>query len=542
MLALSAGPGKTRSSEFSGPHVLAKGAPETMEQRFDPKTMPKDYPAMHRHFSLRGARVLALGYRKLSLSWDKIRAMTRDEIEQDLTFAGFLVLTCPLKSASAKCIAGLKKSSHSVMMITGDHMLTACYVAQTLRIISQKRRALVLHRAPLEWRTVDAGPVITKPFSLDGTALDALDKKFSLCIGGDGLAAALAHIPGDAKLKGDAAPFIKALVSRVKVFARTSPEQKEAIVGWLKDVGHTVLMCGDGTNDVGALKAAHVGVGLLEAEGEGDSGSKYKVKRKSKHKTAKIGSMQALLEAEADMQNTVVQMGDASVASPFTSRQNDIRCTLSIIRQGRCTLVTTTQMFKIIAINCLITAYSLSVLYLDGVKFGDSQATMQGLVVAGAFLFISRSAPLETLSEERPYQSIFCGSILLSMAGQFLVHMVSLMTVCSAAKVFERTTEDLDPEKDFKANVLNSAVFLLSNGMLMTSFFTNYRGAPFMEGLFENRALLMMLGGTQLGTFVCASCAFADLNEVCSHLPARCPIAAAFLLLSSFASEVASLI
>ena len=48
----------------------------------------------------------------------------------------------------------------------------------------------------------------------------------------------------------------------------------------------------------------------------------------------------------------------------------------------------------------------------------------------------------------------------------------------------------------------------------MTSFFTNYRGAPFMEGLFENRALLLMLGGTQIGTFVCASCAFADLNEV----------------------------
>lgn len=298
-----------------------------MEQRFDPKTMPGDYPAMHRHFSMRGARVLALGYRKLDVSWDKIRGMTRDEVERDLTFAGFLVLTCPLKSASAKCIAGLKKSSHSVMMITGDHMLTACYVAQTLRIISQKRRALVLHPEPLEWRTVDAEKEMTKPFSFDASALDALDKKFSLCIGGDGLAA-LVQVSGDSS---DAAPFIKALVSRVKVFARTSPEQKEAIVGWLKDVGHTVLMCGDGTNDVGALKAAHVGVGLLEAEGEGDSASKFKVKKKkSKHKTAKIGSMKALLEVEADMQNTVVQMGDASVASPFTSRQNDIRCTLCV--------------------------------------------------------------------------------------------------------------------------------------------------------------------------------------------------------------------
>eukprot|EP01044_Picomonas_judraskeda_P001096 COSAG03_NODE_59_length_15638_cov_7.091190_2_plen_1134_part_00 len=484
-------PGKTRATEFSGPYVLAKGAPETMESRFDPATLPADFRSIHRHFSLRGNRVLALGYKRLdgSTDWDKLRAMPREDVEQALTFAGFVVLTCPLKAPSAKCISGLKKSGHEIMMITGDHMLTACYVAQTLRIISQKRRALVLHPDPLEWRTVDAETPIKKPFSLESSSLDELEKKFSLCVGGDGLAAALAQSAiSEESLAPDA---LKQMVSRVKVFARTSPEQKEAIVGWLKDVGRVVLMCGDGTNDVGALKAAQVGVGLLEADD--DERQTRRSGAGAKTKTQKIGSMQALLEAEADM-NTVVQLGDASIASPFTSKQNNIKCTLSIIRQGRCTLATTTQMFKIIAINCLITAYSLSVLYLDGVKFGDSQATMQGLVVAGAFLCISRSSPLEALSEERPHATIFTPGIMLSMVAQFGVHMVSLMVVCSAAKQFERTAEELDPEADFKANVLNSSVFLLSTGMLMTSFLTNYRGAPFMEGLLENKALLIMLG------------------------------------------------
>ena len=65
------------------------------------------------------------------------------------------------------------------------------------------------------------------------------------------------------------------------------------------------------------------------------------------------------------LQVQMVKPGDASMASPFTAKQGHIMPCTDILKQGRSTLVTTVQMFKILGLLCLSTAYSLSVMYLQ---------------------------------------------------------------------------------------------------------------------------------------------------------------------------------
>jgi len=78
--------------------ALVKGAPETIKELLSADSIPPDYDEVSFHHMSRGRRVLAMAYREVG-SVRKLKTFKdggRDPIERGLTFAGFLVLDCPL--------------------------------------------------------------------------------------------------------------------------------------------------------------------------------------------------------------------------------------------------------------------------------------------------------------------------------------------------------------------------------------------------------------------------------------------------------------
>eukprot|EP01127_Copromyxa_protea_P018494 TRINITY_DN583_c2_g1_i1.p1 TRINITY_DN583_c2_g1~~TRINITY_DN583_c2_g1_i1.p1 ORF type:complete len:1233 (-),score=306.15 TRINITY_DN583_c2_g1_i1:28-3393(-) len=574
------------------PHlVLTKGAPETIKNHLE--SVPSWYEDTYLYYAQQGKRVIATAYKPLTATTREISSMSREVAESNLIFSGFIIFECPVKEESAEAMAILASSSHNIIMITGDNPLTACQVGRELKIATKPIAILELNadadvsdtktisakdRAKITWDpknfhwkvlSVSVGqiPVVVEPF--DVKTVKQLAEKFDFCVYGDSLGMVLG-------LKDPNIVF-----KHTKIVARASPEQKAKILSCLKAGGQTTLMCGDGTNDVGALKQAHVGIALVndikeekkkskketpgtpgtetpakEEEKEEESGEeeeeeeeeKEKEKEKEKEtptsaaarrfkaapgaaraapKGAKArmaprkkkeekmtfkkykklvnrsNNMRREMLRQYELSKSKVQFGDASIASPFTSKSSSVLPITDVIRQGRCTLVTTFQMFRILALNCLVTAYSLSVLYMEGIKLGDFQATAMGFLTAFCFLFISRSEPLPELSAKKPLPNLFSPYMLLAVIGQFAIHLSCIVYVVGQAQSYYDGPNP-DPDADFVPNIMNSAIFLIMNSIQVTTFAVNHHGHPFMDSITENLPLFGSLAACAVVTFIAA--------------------------------------
>mmetsp|Transcript_2539 Transcript_2539/g.4057 ORF Transcript_2539/g.4057 Transcript_2539/m.4057 type:complete len:1460 (+) Transcript_2539:76-4455(+) len=623
--------------------ALVKGSPEIIATLLT--TKPEGYDLAYREMAERGMRVLALASRTLTSSEEDTakraaasgRGPAREEIEQGLKFEGFVAFVCKVRRDSAEVVASLRQSSHHVAMATGDSALTAVFVGTEVGIThGDKTKELLLEISEsgvLQWavpRGVDkAAP---RPFVVKEVE-DWVDKGFDLCVTGSSLQAAVAE---DEAFWG--------VVKHVKIWARMSPEDKEAVLRALKEQGYHTLMCGDGANDVGALKQAHVGVALLSGFGgantakdgektsieESDQEKRVRMwgdwqkmqekqkKMQAEHKTDteamkkwQMDRYQVLLtdmtsrgvsyapfkalsqaakEARDEMNSRAIEkqkktggtngftahaammlspddmetggapqikLGDASVAAPFTSKLPSIKSTVDIIRQGRCTLVSTIQMQQVLALECLITAYSMSALYLDGVSKGENQMMATGILLMFASVAFSYARPVEKLSPCRPITTIFHPAIWVSIVGQLLIHLGGLMYIIqltrdavsaeesavldgyieefdddswvppppppppapNATLNFFGDTESFDQKIKFKPSLLNTVVFLVQTAQQVAVMAVNYKGRPFMLAATENAAMGASLFAVGSLVFACAFEVVPQLNTLLKLVP-----------------------
>jgi Ca2+-transporting ATPase len=182
--------------------AYSKGAPEQILKickNLGKEEKEKIIKIVH-EFASQGLRVLAFSYRELKEGY-KI-----DSVERDMIFAGLVAMIDPPRKETKEAIRLCKQAGIKVIMITGDHKLTAKAVASEIGLY---------------------GKVFT------GEELENMNEE-----------------------------ELEKIVDDVAVFARVSPEHKLRIVDALKKKGHIVAVTGDGVNDAPALKRAEVGIAM----------------------------------------------------------------------------------------------------------------------------------------------------------------------------------------------------------------------------------------------------------------------------------------
>ena len=193
--------------------AMVKGAPERILRmcKLEGEEAANNFADMAESMAQAGYRVLALAERlaasQTEASGDELSADPNSL--QRLTFRGFVGMIDPLRPGARDAVDQCHRAGIDVMMITGDHPVTALAIARDLDLASFSEQ------------------VVT------GRELEQMSPE-----------------------------ELDAAVRRGRVFARVSPKQKLELVNAARRQGHYVAVTGDGVNDAPALRAANIGVAM----------------------------------------------------------------------------------------------------------------------------------------------------------------------------------------------------------------------------------------------------------------------------------------
>ncbi|KAJ1839268.1 hypothetical protein LPJ73_006819, partial [Coemansia sp. RSA 2703] len=395
-----------------------------------PESLPADYDHVCAALAREGCYVLAVAHKTVPASPAEICALSQDAVEEGCAFAGLLVFRNMLKPDAASAVAELKRGATRAVMVTGDTALTGVFVARACNMVPAGCRVILgespTPAGPVRWTDVDSGRPVD---DLDAALRESLDEhgfpRVELAVGG----AAFLHLCATGQ--------IDRLLLHIRVFARMRPADKVACVQL--HMRHAITaMCGDGGNDCGALRAAHVGLALSDAE--------------------------------------------ASIVAPFSSADRSVGACVELLRECRAGLATSFANFA--ALICYGQVMS-GMLKMASFYFAISLTQnlwmlIDGAVATGLALTIALAGPAKRLAAHRPTARILGPQMLAAVGGTVLINWLfaALAYVWLFAQPWFRCNEHSSAEVDlnkwwllgdnYEASVISfiSAFQFINNGFL----------------------------------------------------------------------------
>jgi sodium/potassium-transporting ATPase subunit alpha len=206
------------------------------------------YTTAYEDYGGQGERVLGFAMRQMARSYEDEVALNpkyKEELRanliggpkaaqpiQDLVFVGLITLLDPPRPEVPQAVRDCHTAGVKVVMVTGDHPLTAAAIARKIGLI-----------------TLPTRDVLAKERGIPKEEVPEDDIKAVVIHGGE--------IPAMTE-----ADWQRLVLKKEIVFARTSPEQKLTIVKEFTKAGNVTAMTGDGVNDSPALKQAAIGVAM----------------------------------------------------------------------------------------------------------------------------------------------------------------------------------------------------------------------------------------------------------------------------------------
>jgi len=455
-------------------HLFVKGAPEVIISMCVEQTVPGNFSEEQATYTRAGYRVLACAGTALhAVDRSALSGCSLEDLETNLEFLGMVVMQNQLKPQSEETIAHLHRANIKTLMATGDAVLTGITVARDCGMISSSDDVYLgeLVAGQLQWEVYSAS--LTRSNYLDKSIHEQGGKDapwlqllidqpdFSVALTGQ----AFHHLVKEAGTSRRMALLLRACLEKAKVYGRMSPELKALLIEQLQGLGSLVLMCGDGANDCGALKAADVGISLSEAE--------------------------------------------ASIAAPFTSQIEDVSCVLTALKEGRCALSTSLQAFKFMAIYAIIQVLSVTVLYMWGSNLSPNQFLSEDLfLVLPLALFMSLSGPCAQLAQEQPPSVLISWPILSSVFGQgglalggiiLAWYIMSLQDFFSPVQASGHTPADMIAAYTCYEN---TAIFLFSFYTFLAICWIYNVGRPFKLPAYTN-PWFMLISIVELAWILC---------------------------------------